>query len=166
MRKISFLFGLMMMSAMVFAQAPLKKGEKHINAGLGLTSRGIPIYGGMEFGVGSDITVGFEGSFRFYSENYDGNSYNHTIIGILGRGDYHFNRLLEIPSNFDFYGGLNIGFNVWNSPSGYGGSYSSGLGIGLQLGGRYFFQNNLGLNFEIGGGNSLAGAKFGITYLL
>ncbi len=166
MKKLSLIVGIIMMSAIVFAQAPLKKGEKHLNAGVGLSNHGIPIYAGMEFGIGNDITVGFEGSFRFYSESFGGYSYSHTIIGLSGRGDYHFNRLLEIPSNFDFYGGANIGFNIWNSPSEYGGSSASGLGIGIQLGGRYFFQNNLGLNFEIGGGNALTGAKFGITYLL
>ncbi len=165
MKKAIYLLGFILISSLAFAQAPLSKGEKQLNAGLGFSSQGIPIYAGMEFGIYQDITVGFEGSFRFYSESYGQYSYSHTIFGILGRGDYHFNRLLEIPSNFDFYAGANIGFNIWTSPAEYGGSQASGLGFGLQIGGRYFFQKNLGLNLEFGGGNSLAGGKFGITYL-
>jgi hypothetical protein len=41
----------------------------------------------------------------------------------------------------------------------------SGLGLGAQIGGRYFFKDNFGLNLEFGGGNALSGGKFGITYI-
>ena len=147
------------------AQPSLAKGGKQLNAGIGFSGWGIPIYVGMDFGVHRDITIGFEGSFRSYNQKFTGTKYNSTIIGLSGNGNYHFNTLLNIPRNWDFYAGLNIGFYFWSSPSDYPGAGSSGLGLGGQIGGRYFFKNNFGLNLEFGGGNAFYGGKFGITYI-
>ena len=119
----------------------------------------------MDFGISNDVTLGFEGSFRNYRENYSNNKYNSTILGISGNFNYHFNRVLEIPSIWDFYAGLNIGFYAWTSPNDYPGDGDSGLGLGLQIGGRYFISDNLGLNLEVGGGNAFSGGKFGLTFL-
>jgi hypothetical protein len=72
---------------------------------------------------------------------------------------------MNIPTPWDFYAGLNIGFyNV--SSSSINGGISSGLGLGAQIGGRYYFSDQWGINLEIGGGNSVSGGKFGITYKL
>ena len=86
-----------------------------------------------------------------------------TITGISGNGNYHFNRILGIPSNWDFYAGLNLGFYVWNSSSDYPGDHNSGLGLGAQVGGRYYFNNKFGLNLEFGGGNAFDGGKIGVS---
>lgn len=166
MKKISIIILLLIISfSAVNAQAPLAKGGKQLNAGVGFSGWGIPLFAGVDFGIHQDITIGFEGSFRSYSQNIAGTNYGSTIIGISGNGNYHFNRILEIPSKFDFYAGLNLGFYFWSSPSGYTGSGASGLGLGAQVGGRYFFKNNFGLNLELGGGNTTSGGKFGITYI-
>ena len=149
----------------VNAQSPLAKGGKQLNLGVGFSGWGIPIYGGMDFGVGKDITVGFEGSFRSYNQKFVGTSYRSTIIGISGNGNYHFNTLLEIPSIWDVYAGLNVGFYFWSVASDYPGSGASGLGLGAQVGARYFLKHNLALNLELGGGNAFSGGKFGITYI-
>lgn len=147
-----------------YAQAPLSKGEKQFNAGVGFSGWGVPLYVGMDFGVHQDITVGGELSFRSYSQDLPGGNYKSTIFGISGNGNYHFNRILEIPSNFDFYAGLNLGFYIWNTSNDYPGDGASGLGLGGQVGGRYFFSDKLGINLEFGGGNAFSGGKFGITY--
>jgi outer membrane immunogenic protein len=166
MKKINFLLVLTLFicTLSVYAQAPLAKGEKQLNAGLGLSGWGLPVYAGLDFGVDKDITIGIEGSFRAYSDSWNHNSYSHTIIGITGNGNYHFNSLLLIPSEWDLYAGLNLGFYAWSSPSGYDGPHNSGLGIGLQIGGRYFFSKKFGLNLELSGGNDIMGGKFGISY--
>ena len=147
----------------VSAQSPLQNGRVQFNAGIGFSGWGVPLYAGMDFGVGKDITLGFEGSYRHFNENYKENHYNSTILGISGNGNYHFNRVLNIPSNWDFYAGLNVGFYAWTSPYDYPGEGDSGLGLGLQVGGRYFINDNFGLNLEVGGGNAFSGGKFGIT---
>lgn len=149
----------------VNAQSSLARGSKQLNAGVGFSGWGIPVYIGMDFGISRDVTLGLEASFRSYGQNFGGKKYNSTIIGLSGNANYHFNRIMEIPSNWDFYAGINMGFYFWSYPSDYPGNHYSGLGLGAQVGGRYFFSNNLGLNLEFGGGNAFSGGKFGITYL-
>ena len=122
------------------AQCPIEKGKAQLNAGVGLSSWGIPVYVGLDYGVHKDITIGAEVSYRSYNDNYANNKYSHSIIGISGNGNYHFNSVLSIPTKWDLYAGLNIGYYVWNSSSNYPGNNTSGLGLGAQLGGRYWEQ--------------------------
>lgn len=166
MKKLLLSALIMFAAITIQAQGNLPVGKMQLNAGLGFSSWGVPIYGGIDYGVHPDITVGGEASFRSYSNHYGAYSYSHTIIGIVGNGNYHFNRILDIPKEFDFYGGLNLGFYIWSSPSNYAGSGASGLGLGLQVGGRYYFDSKFGINLELGGGNSTSGGRIGITYKL
>ncbi len=149
----------------VNSQSPLGKGNHQLNAGLGLSGWGVPIFVGLDFGVQKDISLGIEGSFRSYNEKYTGSKYNSSIFGLSFNGNYHFNSILEIPSNWDLYAGLNIGYFFWSTPRDYPGTSSSGLGLGAQIGGRYFFSRTFGLNLEFGGGSAFSMGKFGITYI-
>jgi len=155
---------LLFLTSLSFGQGSLAKGKSQLNAGLGLSNWGVPVYVGFDHGVHRDITLGGELSFASFRERDSGNDYNHTIMAISGNGNYHFNRILNIPKEFDFYAGLNLGYYVWTSPSSYHGTHSNGLGLSAQVGGRYYFSNNLGINLELGGGSALSGAKIGITY--
>lgn len=159
-------FLLLLFSFTAFSQSPIPKGSAQLNAGVGLSEWGIPFYVGFDFGVHEDITVGGEFSFRSFEENWKQNKYKHSIMGFSGNGNYHFNRILNIPQNWDFYAGLNIGFYVWESPNAYPGSHTSGLGLGGQVGGRYYFNDKLGLNLEFGSGNAFSGGKFGLSIKL
>lgn len=165
MKKIIFLL-LVIFSSVLFGQYKLGKEQMQLNAGIGFSSWGLPIYGGLDYGIHKDVSIGGEVSFRSYSEGWSGNDYSHTIIGISANANYHFTHLLKIPREWDVYAGLNLGFYSWSSPSGYGGSGSSGVGLGAQVGARYYFNNNWGINLEFGGGNSFSGGKIGITYIL
>jgi len=158
--------GFIFLAGIAVAQGPVAKGQGQFNAGLGLSSWGVPIYLGFDVGVHKDITVGGELSLRFYDDRFEGNRYNQSIIGISGNGNYHFNSLLGIPTNWDFYAGLNLGFYIWNTGDDYRGPHSSGLGLGLQVGGRYYFTERFGINLEFGGGNEFSGGKFGISVKL
>lgn len=166
MKKHYLTLALLILTAATYAQTPVFKGMKQFNAGVGLSSWGIPVYVGLDFGVTQDITLGGEISFRSYNETWNNNKYNHSLIGFSGNGNYHFNRILDIPSAWDFYAGLNIGFYIWNSPNDYEGSHSSGLGLNAQIGGRYYFTQKMGVNLELGGGNAFSGGKFGISVKL
>ena len=167
MKKLSVILLLSLITLFtVSAQSQIGKGRKQLNAGVGLSGWGVPVYVGMDFGISQDITLGFEGSFRSYNQNYEKIKYNSSIIGFSGNGNYHFNRVFSIPDNWDFYAGLNLGFYVWSSPDNYPGDGTSGLGLGGQIGGRYFINHNFGLNLEVGGGNAFSNGKFGITYIL
>jgi len=151
----------------VKAQAPIGIGEAQINAGLGFSNSGVPIYVGCDFGVHEDITVGGEFSFRSYDESWDGNSYDFTMFGIAGNANYHMNRILEIPSEWDVYGGINLGFYFKNTnDESYKGDEDSGFGLGAQVGGRYYFNDKYGINLEFGGGSTFSGGKIGISIRL
>ena len=166
MKNVKFLIvaiALLLVTSLSFGQGSLGKGRTQLNAGLGLSGWGVPVYVGFDYGVHPDITLGGELSFRSYNYPYKGRDYSHTIYCFAGNGNYHFNRILQIPREFDFYAGVTLGLYIWSSESGYNGSEHSGLYPSFQIGGRYFFDNNLGLNLELGGGR-VSGGKIGITY--
>jgi outer membrane immunogenic protein len=154
----------------LFAQNPIAKGQSQFNLGVGFSSWGIPIYIGLDHGVHKDITIGGEFSFRSYNDGYYNRNrdyrYNQSIFGVSGNANYHFNSVLNIPPTWDFYAGLNIGFYHWSRRNDYPGRYNSGLGLGAQIGGRYYFTDRFGLNLEFGGGNAFSGGKFGISLKL
>lgn len=148
--------------------------NKAINAGIGFSGWGVPIYVGLDVPIHEDITIGGVFSYQSYSEDWFGYGWKHTIIGINGRGDYHFNNLLDISPEWDLYSGVSVGYYIWNTKynDGFGSniSYSGGgvggVGFSFQAGARYFVSDNFGLNLEFGGGNILSGGRVGITYLL
>ena len=165
MKKQFLLFALLISATVIFAQ-PISKGQSQLNLGVGFSSWGVPVYLGFDHGVSNDFTLGLEVSYRGYDDDWKHDKYHHSIIGFSGNANYHFNRVLNIPSPWDFYAGLNVGFYSLNSPKDYNGSHTSGLGLGGQIGGRYYFSNKVGINLEFGGGNAFGGGKIGLTFKL
>ncbi len=161
MKKFSCLLLLVTLLAFnkTYSQSALPKGEKQLNAGLGFSNLGTPVYIGVDFAVHDDITVGPQMSYR--GHNLSG--FNFSILTIGATGNYHFNTLLDIPSDFDFYAGLTLAYYSWSSPTGFGGASASGIGLEAQIGGRYYFDSKWGANIEFGGGNT-SGGKIGISY--
>ena len=142
-------------------------GQAQLNVGVGLSDYGTPVYLGVDYGALRNLSIGGELSFRSYDESWGQNYYRRSITGLAVNANYHFNSILLLPSNFDFYAGLNFGFYNWSSPdAGYYGSHSSGLGLGAQIGGRYYFTRKFGINLEFGGGNAFSGGKVGLTFKL
>lgn len=154
---------LLFMTTAAFSQATLGKNSNQLNIGVGLTNLGVPFYLGLDHGLSDHITLGLELSYRDYNEN---NNFNHNVIGFSGNANYHLNQGQNFPSKLDLYFGLNIGFYSWSSPNNYNGTYNSGLGLGAQVGARYFLSSKVGLNLEFGGGNAFSGGKFGLTFKL
>jgi outer membrane immunogenic protein len=172
MKKI-FLFLLFASASITMhAQYKLNKGDAQLNAGLGLSTWGIPVYVGFDYGVHKDISIGGELSFRSYTDEWHDHDhgrdhdyrYHHTIFGISANGNYHLNTILKIPTQWDLYAGINVGFYAWSYPDDYHGNRVSGLGLGAQVGGRYYFNDNVAINLELGGGNAFGGGKIGISY--
>ncbi len=178
MKKITFIVALLF-SIATFSQGTLKEGKTQLNAGLGFSGWGTPVFLGLDYGLGNNFTLGGEVSYRSYSNNYNygyGNDYqyNYSIIGLGANVNYHFNQVLDLPSKWDLYGGASLNYFIWNNSYKYNGSNSnnvfnpnyantSGIGFGLQAGVRYFFNSKWGINFETGGG-SIFGGKIGLTY--
>lgn len=166
MKKILLSLSFAFFSVFAFSQSPLYVGTSQLNVGFGLSDSGIPVYIGFDHSILRDLTIGAELSYRAYNENWQNHYYNHNIIGISGNLNYHFNSLFGISPRWDLYAGGNVGFYVWTSPDGYSGNRTSGLGLGGQVGGRYYFTNSLAINLEFGGGNAFSGGKLGLSFRL
>ncbi|MBW6513267.1 MAG: porin family protein [Candidatus Syntrophosphaera sp.] len=166
MKRTIILIVMMAALAVAFAQSPISTGQTQLNAGVGLSAWGVPVYAGLDYGLSRDVSIGAEVSFRSYRQKIAQVYWDHSVLGISGNVNYHFNHILNIPEPWDFYAGLNLGYYVFNSPSSYPGSYKSQLGIAGQIGGRYYFTDKLGVNLEFGGGNAFSGGKLGISLKL
>ncbi|MCB0806126.1 MAG: hypothetical protein KDC05_10040 [Bacteroidales bacterium] len=159
-KTIIFIFGFLSVFISSHAQegeAPLRKGEKQLNFGLGFSSHGLPTYFGIDFAVHDDWTLGPVARIIFDDDNDPGPDDDPGVhFGALGRVDYHWNRLLNIPSNWDFYLGANLGVISGNNVD---------LDLGLQIGGRWYWNNKWGLNLEFGGGTGY-GSSLGVSVKL
>lgn len=143
------------------------KSDFQLNAAIGVSGWGIPIYVGADYGVADDISVGAEVSYRSFKEKDFFYNYNATIIGIGANGNYHFGRLLQTPKEWDLYAGLGLNYYIWTfDNNNYLGTNSSGIALGGQVGARYFFNKNFALNAELGGASATSAAKIGITFKL
>ncbi|AWG21247.1 hypothetical protein FFWV33_06725 [Flavobacterium faecale] len=147
------------------AQAPLEEGGLQLNLGIGTSGWGTPVYAGIDYGIAPNFTLGGELSYQSYNTA----GYKSNILGIQANGNYHFNEILNIPSEWDLYGGASLSYYNWTSKiDGKKADYSGAddIGVGLQVGGRYFFTDKLAINLQLGGSSALSGGKLGITLLL
>lgn len=143
-------------SAQVF-----EKGTNIINAGIGIggnygnwggasSSPQINIsfeHGIWEVGGPGVISLGGYVGHKSYKLNAYDWKWNYTTIGV--RGAYHYNGLNN--PKIDLYGGLMLGYMIYNA-TGYSGG-SGGTGFSAFAGARYLFTDNLGAYAELGGGN-------------
>ena len=151
-------------STAAFSQAPLGEGNTQLNAGVGVSGWGVPVYIGFDYGIAKDWTLGGQLSFQTDDDDYYGNHYKSSAIGIGGNGNYHFNTILHIPSNFDFYAGASLTLFIWDYDNNDYHHDHDALGLGLQVGGRYFFTDKFGINLEVGSNTgTTSGLKFGVT---
>lgn len=148
----------------------LDEGETQINAGVGFNTSGwgIPVYAGVDFGILPNITVGGILSYTSKSYTYEEYKNNGTWIGLGARGDFHFNSLFEIPDDWDLYGGLTLSYNHFSYDHSWKANYSnyndSGIGLSIQVGGRYYFSEQWAINLELGGSSVASGGKLGVSF--
>lgn len=163
MKKINLLILLITIGvSTTLAQGTLGVGGKQFNAGVGFSNFGVPIYAGLDFGVHESITIGPRVSYRTYNQKFGTVKFSQNLIVFSFNGNYHFNQLLDLPSEWDLYAGLTLGYYVWSSANDNYNGQGSGIGLDAQVGARYFFSDKFGLNLEFGGGTG-NGGSFGIT---
>lgn len=154
MKRLLLLVTLSVFCTGIFAQgggvAPLMKGDKQINFGVGFSTHGVPVYFDLDFAIHKDITLTPElhAVFPFPGHSFRG--------GFLFKADYHWNYLIGIPRNFDFYAGARVGLSFGDDlfPE-----------FGVQVGGRWYWSERWGMNAEFGFGTGF-GATFGLSYIL
>ena len=159
MKKVVLLAFIALSCSIAQGQYALKTGKLQANGGFGLSGWALPIYVGLEYGYDQNISLG--GDLSFSSLN--------TVIS--ANANYHFVEMLGIEDVFDVYGGVNLGFFIRNQrlnpeflPPYYNNSVP--VNMGVQVGGRYYFNKNLAVNLELGGGIAFSGGKIGLSYLL
>ncbi|NRS88969.1 outer membrane protein W [Flavobacterium sp. 7E] len=172
MKKIALLLALFTFG-FVNAQAPLEKGGIQLNGGLGSSGWGGLGYVGLDYGLLPNITIGAELSYQSWGETRYGYDYSQNALGIQANGNYHFNELLNVPSKWDVYAGASLNYYNWFSKNDDNNNsiviYDNtpdNIGLGLHVGGRYFFTDNFGVNLQLGGGTLTSGVRAGITYKL
>jgi len=151
MKKLTLLIVSCMISAWAFSQgggvAPLAKGELQLNFGAGIGDAGIPAYVSLDIALHKDVTLTPEVHVRF---PFPGHNFRG---GVLCKADYHWNYLIGIPNNFDFYAGARAGLD-------FGGDIYPRFGA--QVGGRWYWTESWGMNLEIAFGTGY-GFVFGLS---
>jgi hypothetical protein len=126
----------------LFAIGANAQAERYLNFG-GL---GTGLYASLEFPVANNISVAPQVA----------TDWDLDYLVISAKGNYYFDELFGIGSDWDVYGGANVGFLVGDD---------DGLYLGLQVGGRWFWSDRWGLNAEFGGGTGVLGG-LGVTVKL
>jgi len=144
MKKVLLLIAFIATTTFTFAQA-----NKGLNFGLGLSNGGFPVYVNYDIPVGANVSIA-----PAVQANLNGFDWITPSVKV----DYYFDELMGLPATFDLYGGANLGFTIYlNSDNG-----TSGLYAGLEVGGRWWFQENMGLSLEFAGGTGF-GTKLGLS---
>lgn len=141
------------------------KNDKLVSVGIGLNSYysgGIPLGASFEKGITDNISVG--ANLDYLSNKYNSTKFTALYIGV--RGSYHFNELLKINNEkLDLYGGPTLGYRnfSWSDDElDLGSSYGSGIYLGAFIGGKYYFNNKIGVFAELGSIGS-TNARIGVA---
>ena len=127
MKKVFLVFAILFF-ANVFGQA-----RKELNFGLVGINYEIPVH--------DDITIA----------PGIGTSLDLDWLNIGVKANYYFDNLFGISDDaWDVYGGANAGYSVYNGDN---NDNSSDINLGLQVGGRWFWNDKWGVYLEISGGN-------------
>ncbi|MBU2949194.1 hypothetical protein KO493_00580 [Tamlana agarivorans] len=144
-----FLFTFILSVSSVFGQA-----RKELNFGLIGVNYEIPVH--------KDITIAPAVAIDFDLD----------WINLGVKANYYFDSLFEITDEaWDVYGGINAGYAIYNGhdhdhDNGHDHDHSS-FDAGLQVGGRWFWNEKWGVFAEISGGHTIgAMPSIGVTMKL
>jgi len=142
MKKVIFSI-LILFSSFSQAQSFNGEGDQKLQAGFNFYGYGTGIKASYDYGLSNAFSIGFGGVF-FNSGTYNSNFF------LFGRGDFHLQEALELPTELDLYLGAELGLLG-----------NSGFGIGGHLGGRYNFSKK-GYGFIEVGNNAALGIGFNL----
>ncbi|WP_435133746.1 hypothetical protein [Formosa sp. A9] len=129
MKKITllFVFALFCSAASVFGQA-----RKELNFGLVGVNYEIPVHKDITIAPGAGTSLDFD------------------WLNLGVKANYYFDNLFGLTAPaWDVYGGANVGYAVYMG----NGHDDSDLDFGLQIGGRWFWNDKWGVYLEFAGGN-------------
>lgn len=139
MKKLLIAFGLCA-GVLSYAQAWTGKGDQKVQVGFNAWGNGTGITGTYDYGLSKIVSIG--GGLNVYFSDYkDGNKDNNLFA--FGRVNFHLQDPLSLPNQWDIYPGVDLGV--------LGGDF----GLGVHLGVRYFFNQNVGAYIEAGNNGSI-----------
>lgn len=157
----------------VQGQVQLNSGDRYdlLHAGLGLSTRGLPVYVGVEQTLDKHLSAALMASFQSYGENGTAGSWTHQYFGLGLQGNYHF---VELDvKDLDLFAGLTLGWyahrykwaGVGVAPGNYGGNALGGFQLAGQIGARYAL-DDWTLMAQLNGGLLLSGFMVGLSFPL
>ncbi len=176
MKKIvlAFIFAFFVVSLNAQDELPTAKGNKLINIGTGMLggSGGVnltPVHIGFDYFIINNLSLGFDANWIYYlSKDIVGNPHLFSGQAVI---DYHFNELMNLPSAWDFYAGVKLGAGYMNTDKALEVNelaYKRGVKFVFngRVGFRYYFNEKIGVNSEVGI-LSVSGTKTsGVTFML
>lgn len=135
MKKIIVLFYILGFISFTNAQSFKGMGDQKVQLGINAFGYGTGITASYDYGVMDWLSIG--AGTDFYWSDDDDNFF------IFGRANFHLNDILGLPQNTDLYPGINIG------------GRNEGLGLGVHMGYRYYFDDKFGAFVELGSHGSL-----------
>jgi len=161
MKRIGLLICALSVASLSIAQdtgekVSVERSKLQFNLGVGYSTWGLPVYVGLDYWITEEITFGLEAAARLHIFP------SYANFGGSVNGNYHFARLLGLPDEIDLYAGVSAG-PYYSTYSGWSKHFR--FGLSGQIGGRYYFKDNMALMLEAGGG-TLSGGKVGLTFLL
>ncbi|MDR2205045.1 MAG: hypothetical protein LBE36_02645 [Flavobacteriaceae bacterium] len=125
------------------AQAWEGTGDQKLQIGLSPWGYGTGITATYDYGITDLISVGAGGNFYFDGNHHHKGKDDYDKFFIFGRLNFHLRNLLDFPSAWDLYPGVDVGV-IGNT-----------FGLGVHLGARYFFTDKFGVFLEAGNNGSL-----------
>jgi hypothetical protein len=170
MRKfLTAIFALLILSGAALAGTnEFSKGSLFITPQLGINSWAVPFGASVEYAITPNIGVGGTVMAWFWGDSW----YSYSMIYPSVEGAYHFTQL-EMDK-VDLYAGAGLGFGIFSysaKEAGFTGTLgSSGLVLGIILGGRYYFTEKIAASLRFNGsflsGWGGFGATVGVTFRL
>ena len=119
------------------AQSFTGKGDQKLQAGFTFYGYGTGIKASYDYGLNETFSIGVGANF-FNTGTYSSGFF------IFGRGDYHFQEIIDIPNELDLYLGAELGLIGNNN-----------FGIGGHFGARYEFASNFSAFLEVGSNGAI-----------
>ncbi|HIP49747.1 MAG TPA: hypothetical protein EYG92_12390 [Lutibacter sp.] len=137
MRKLLIVLITLISFSTLQAQSFTGQGDQKLQAGFTFYGYGTGIKATYDYGLNESFSIGVGANF-FNSGIYSSGFF------IFGRGDYHFQEIIDIPNELDVYIGAELGLIG-----------KSNFGIGGHIGARYEFANNLSAFLEVGNNGAI-----------
>jgi hypothetical protein len=168
MKKLFLVFSLSLLVAIhSFSQDVLQKNQFQLNFGTAIGHAKLPVMVGFDIRLHKNISFG---TLLFYNPNIQylsGDMHLKYSYGMSLRLNYHWNSVLKLNPKWDLYSGISAdavkSSSTFFSINNRAITSSSLQPFNIQIGARYFFNQNWAIHTELQAINTILGLSFGVT---